>query len=1176
MSKKSKVRKFLVTALAASVLFVGVYAVMPKSAVADTVADLQAQIQALLQQINTLQAQLASLQGGGATTGSSDYCYSFSRNLTVGMKGDDVTALQNILIGEGVWTASNIGATGYFGEVTKVSLAAFQDKHADQILTPVGLSKGTGYFGPSTRSYIASQCVPATPTPTPTPTPSETVTPTPTPTPETTGVTVSVAEDNPAASTLADGSLYNPVLKLTFTAGSKDVTIKGLTVTRGGLVANTSVTGVSAWDESGNRLGNIIEALTADGKAEISFGDDAITVPAGTSKSVTVKVNLSASTDSGTVSFSVASKSDVDTDAEVSGTFPISGNTFGIVDGANSLGDVDVSAQSVAGQSSSSGGANVEVGDLDKEIAKFRFNQDNSKEAIQLEQLTVYVEGTIIESTDVTNWRLYAPDGTLLASADKPVDRYVTFKLATPYVIDKGLSKDLSVKADITDGSQHYFRVHIQNDYDVMVKGMTTGAYLLPLNGSGNTFADTYDSSSGWFIIKQGELTVTKASDSPSGNVSPGSTDVVLAKFNLKAAGEKLEIRKMGVQVKYAAKALTGTVKVKDADTGTTYLSLSADTTGLQTTSAPTASTLSTYQRSLSSYITIPSGETKTIEVLGTVSSNATSSANYAVYVGKFYTKRYSTNDYTTLASGPYYGNTLNVTDVDVTITKSSAFGNVTKTASNEVKIGEYVFQASSADDVKLTSINVTVNGSSSDIQNMKLETEDGTQLGSTVGTPVAGSNSFSVNWTIPASQTKVLRVYADILSSATSGDSLYTSLAASSVSGYGVNSSKSLSSTPSSAVTGQTVTIGTPSLTVKRDASAPTSQVIVAGSTGVTLDEINLESQYEDLTLKKITLSVTSPSSSLWSTTDVASNISKVYLYDGSTLLNTGGTPLSGSDAVISGLNVTLPSDTPKVLTVKADITGSGTMNSTSVMAIKVKSSSTDDMEVYSSQGLMTTGVTLTTSTSDSNVYGASTSYAQSNFFLLHDATVQATNAYSGGTSKTPNATDEIARFTITNPGVRTLTITSFKVYVTLSSASTTGEVTNFRLYDDAGNDIDTNSGSSTSVTGAAPTSTVDFTSANFSAPQEIAAGGSKTYVVKADTSNIRTGLTSGENAYLSVKIDGSKGFDSSEYTGTPTGEWYWNEGDVTYKYTPVDGSEISGLQACDSVPVDGTTLTY
>ena len=83
-------------------------------------------------------------------------------HLDIGSQGEDVKALQKILINEGVWN-SNIGATGYFGSITKNALANFQDKYNYEILKPIGLEKGTGYFGSKTIEYLEKSSIKVSP-----------------------------------------------------------------------------------------------------------------------------------------------------------------------------------------------------------------------------------------------------------------------------------------------------------------------------------------------------------------------------------------------------------------------------------------------------------------------------------------------------------------------------------------------------------------------------------------------------------------------------------------------------------------------------------------------------------------------------------------------------------------------------------------------------------------------------------------------------------------------------------------------------------------------------------------------------------------------------------------------------------------------------------------------------
>lgn len=76
----------------------------------------------------------------------------FKVNLKYGNRGDDVIKLQEILIGEGL-LGEGLN-TGWFGPATKTAVIEFQEKYVLEILTPSGLTKGTGFVGSSTRAKL--------------------------------------------------------------------------------------------------------------------------------------------------------------------------------------------------------------------------------------------------------------------------------------------------------------------------------------------------------------------------------------------------------------------------------------------------------------------------------------------------------------------------------------------------------------------------------------------------------------------------------------------------------------------------------------------------------------------------------------------------------------------------------------------------------------------------------------------------------------------------------------------------------------------------------------------------------------------------------------------------------------------------------------------------------------
>ena len=95
----------------------------------------------------------------------------FTRNLTVGDTGADVMDLQKLLNANGFTVAaSGAGSAGaeteYYGPATAAAVTAMQNAFASEILTPLGLTSGTGYFGASTRAKANSLCSAAQTTPT--------------------------------------------------------------------------------------------------------------------------------------------------------------------------------------------------------------------------------------------------------------------------------------------------------------------------------------------------------------------------------------------------------------------------------------------------------------------------------------------------------------------------------------------------------------------------------------------------------------------------------------------------------------------------------------------------------------------------------------------------------------------------------------------------------------------------------------------------------------------------------------------------------------------------------------------------------------------------------------------------------------------------------------------------
>ncbi|MEX2405245.1 MAG: Ig-like domain-containing protein, partial [Candidatus Paceibacterota bacterium] len=128
----------------------------------ETIKELKQRIAAIKMKINALNT---SISNNSVSDSSSFYPKSadctYTHDLDLGDFHDETRCLQKYLNANGFLVAetgpgSPGNETTYFGSLTKQALIQFQEAYADEILTPLGLQSGTGYFGPSTRKFIDS------------------------------------------------------------------------------------------------------------------------------------------------------------------------------------------------------------------------------------------------------------------------------------------------------------------------------------------------------------------------------------------------------------------------------------------------------------------------------------------------------------------------------------------------------------------------------------------------------------------------------------------------------------------------------------------------------------------------------------------------------------------------------------------------------------------------------------------------------------------------------------------------------------------------------------------------------------------------------------------------------------------------------------------------------------
>lgn len=152
-----KMKKTFVEVSLAAMLAAGIAAPLVSSA--QSVDDLQAQVNSLLAQITSITKQLNALLGkenggtGVISTVPSEHriCKILYRSLALGMRGDDVSGLQEFLLKENYLT---VEPTGYYGALTVEAVRKWQ---ASQSITTAGV------FGPISRDRIKVWCSEAAP-----------------------------------------------------------------------------------------------------------------------------------------------------------------------------------------------------------------------------------------------------------------------------------------------------------------------------------------------------------------------------------------------------------------------------------------------------------------------------------------------------------------------------------------------------------------------------------------------------------------------------------------------------------------------------------------------------------------------------------------------------------------------------------------------------------------------------------------------------------------------------------------------------------------------------------------------------------------------------------------------------------------------------------------------------
>jgi hypothetical protein len=720
-------------------------------------------------------SQAASLSASIAAPVSTSG-YTFATDLTIGAKGADVTALQQILVNSGHLVMPAGVAYGYFGSLTKAAVIKYQ--------LAKGITPAVGYFGPKTRASISS-------------------------TTGTTGgvvisgtdLSVSLAATSPLASALIAGQSAADLAEFTFTNKSAaPAVVTNMTLQRMGVSADTSLTNVYLYSGA-IRLTD--SASVSSGKITFNAAGGIFTVPAGSSMTVSVKADIASDANGQLVAIALTG---VTASIPVSAVYPVSGASMSVFTST----DIAKATSTISG--SVTGNSNIVAGSLNQTV--WATSLDLSGRAVYLKSLALKVIGSI-PTNSLQNVKLFVAGIQVASATGMDASGMITFDLTSaPYKIDS--SRTLEVRADIVNGSSRTFSVSIQNASDIQ---------LIDSNYNVGILVNTAVATTGTFTISLGSVTVQQDTSLAAGDVVTGATSVALARYTMKAYGEDMKISYLQA---------SSTDQLDNVSLYANGIQIGSTQTISATTSAG-ASAAKLF--SLGSSLIIPAGQTVTVEIRGdikygginsTTTSNSiiVSLAGYANNAQGSYSSQLSTVPVVAGIEGP----SMRVVGAGLTVAKNAAVSNSSAVPNTtNVRIGSYTLQANSSEAVRVTNLTINLGGdivATSSLSNLYVKANG---VASIPVSPQATNNNFSVDFTIPASGSTLVEVFADV--SNTTGTASSSLI----INGYGVGSNITITST---SVVGQTVTVGAGSLAVPTKANtSPDAQLVVGTSVSKIVD---------------------------------------------------------------------------------------------------------------------------------------------------------------------------------------------------------------------------------------------------------------------------------------------------------------------------------------------------
>ena len=1112
--------------------------------------------------------------------------FTFNNNLKYGMSNDEVKYLQIILkdeIGAPTYPDS-VGATGWFGPITKSSVIEFQEKYADEVLASWGLTNGTGFVGQTTRDKLNEllECVPTPPTDEPSDYDNEADC-------DDAGyywyddachaneqpadefdneadcedagyywyddqcneqaqsaegeLTVELSDDTPASNSIPKDAQSVEFLKLDLTAESEDVTVDSITFTRTGTGSRNDFDNV--WLEKDGMI--IADARSINSSNLITLYPH-YTIDAGETVTFSLMADLSG-TAAHIDAFQIADEDDIDASVDaITGDFPLSGNAMSLT--SYVMGTVTFAS---AGASST-----VDIGDEQKTVGEFTIKPASSNNNDFVFRSIRLKETGTAGLADLDNIALYDNDGEVITDEYDVDGNYLTFP-DVDYDIEDGDTVRFTVRADIISGDDgQTIILKLNKNYELFVEEIGFGGTV-----SGAATLHTY-------TFNAGKFSVVLDDSSPSNQeVAPDTQDVVglIAKMNLDQ-----DVTVDGIKVYLdSGTTITGgqagtddsakiDAEVEDVKLYVNDSLVDSVDTITPNTGAGDNGAIADYEFYYDFSDSVTLSDDDLLKVTFDVKSGATSTDIYKFeIVGANSNCSFSSPEYvdsgesvaTTDKSGIATGRKVTISSATIAATRNDGYPANHKfiAGASDVKMFQFVMEAGVASAVKVQKLDFNIVGIAAGqddyITNVRLMAGD-EQLGDIDDFSNTYVRFESLNHTIPAGTSETLALYADIGSSMSADTSSnYIILDASDSLFYDkedntVTMASNATSTDFDIATGGT-------LTVAADAS-PTSNVLTSGTDDNLVGSWTFSADDDAIEVTDLWF-VNDPAATSTATTTADSNIEgfKVYIdgeQHGAKVVMTSGGIHFGFGSTDS---FTVPKDGNVTVELKADLneitTESNTNKRLEMVLWSLTAEGSNGTQLSSVSGLVNGDLNGATYSSHAN------SQAANEFVLVKAKPTLATNASKTDAGSKPNGTKKIYAFDVTAPDEGAVSFK--KVVLSVSGTASTTAISNtnaFSTYVSTSTIYRGSTAQDASITVGSTTVTIVFDNVQTVSPDQTA-----TYVYEAQLQKF-DGST-GSTDYIDVNIQNLAtsytAANTYASTSASTASFYWTDNSGTYQST-------------------------